>query len=131
MGSSAEPELLWSSPINTVAMKGSKLKLKCIFSGNPTPEVTWKKILGNELPKKRMRLTSFKQEIQIRRVEFGDQGQYECTVSGNECTVSGDECTVSSEECAVSGNEWSDRKFHIHKSIRSSMCTDRINRIKN
>ena len=75
---------MWSTTINTVAMKDSKLKLKCIFAGNPTPEITWKKVIGSELPEKRTRFTSFNQELQIRRVEFADQGQYECTVSNGE-----------------------------------------------
>ena len=66
-------------------MKGSRLKLKCIFSGNPAPEVSWAKVLGgNDLPKKRTRFNSFNQEIEIRRVEFGDQGEYQCTVSLDE-----------------------------------------------
>ncbi|WAR25594.1 NRG-like protein [Mya arenaria] len=68
---------LWTSPSDQFFVKGNTLRLKCIFAGNPTPEVYWSKINGG-FPD-RMVLKSFGQELEITDLELSDGGQYECT----------------------------------------------------
>ncbi|XP_060553930.1 neuroglian-like isoform X2 [Ruditapes philippinarum] len=67
---------LWTSPSDQFFLKGGTLRLKCIFAGNPTPEVHWKKLEGT-LPD-RAKFKSFGQELQITDVRESDAGQYEC-----------------------------------------------------
>lgn len=59
---------LWSSPSEQVGLRGEILKLKCIFSGNPTPEVYW--IRDN--------VTQSGQELTIPKLSETDAGHYEC-----------------------------------------------------
>lgn len=51
--------------------------MKCIFSGYPTPTVTWKRI-KSPLPEKVI-YESFGQELVIPRVHVSDAGLYQCT----------------------------------------------------
>ncbi|WAR25432.1 NRG-like protein [Mya arenaria] len=67
---------LWTSPSDQFFKAGSTLKLKCIFSGNPTPDVYWERINGI-LPD-RAAIKSFGQELHITDVHLSDAGQYEC-----------------------------------------------------
>ncbi|XP_061183008.1 neurofascin-like [Saccostrea echinata] len=69
-------EYLWSSPSNVLGLKGESLKLKCIFSGNPTPDVLWSKnydVLPHEY-----NVSLGGQELTITNVTEGDAGSYQC-----------------------------------------------------
>ncbi|XP_060606385.1 neuroglian-like [Ruditapes philippinarum] len=67
---------LWTSPSDQLFLKGGTLRLKCIFAGNPTPEVYWEKLEGT-FPD-RAKFKSFGQELHITDVRESDAGQYEC-----------------------------------------------------
>ncbi|XP_060563212.1 neuroglian-like isoform X2 [Ruditapes philippinarum] len=75
---------LWTSPRYQFFLKGGTLRLKCIFAGNPTPEVHWKKLEG-KFPD-RAKFKSFGQELQITDVRESDAGQYECMGLNSEST---------------------------------------------
>ncbi|KAH3827857.1 hypothetical protein DPMN_129800 [Dreissena polymorpha] len=67
---------LWTSPSDQFFKKGSIARMKCIFSGNPTPDVYWERVKGS-LPD-RASIKSFGQELQITDVQMEDAGQYQC-----------------------------------------------------
>ncbi|XP_064633131.1 neuroglian-like isoform X1 [Lineus longissimus] len=77
---SRPPELLWNNPeTRPVAVKGMKYILKCIFSGEPTPKVTWaRKDKGAMGQAPRVYTDSYGQELVFGEVDFSDAGQYEC-----------------------------------------------------
>jgi hypothetical protein len=53
------PMKLWTSEAARVFLQGSKLSLKCIVSGLPTPNVIWRKINGT-IPERRSIVTTEK-----------------------------------------------------------------------
>ncbi|KAH3848860.1 hypothetical protein DPMN_091243 [Dreissena polymorpha] len=67
---------LWTSPSDQVFKKGTTVRLRCIFSGNPTPEVYWSKINGS-FPD-RMAIADWGKELRISDVQMEDAGQYQC-----------------------------------------------------
>nr|XP_022313955.1 neuroglian-like [Crassostrea virginica] len=69
-------EYLWSSPSDNLGLKGETFKLKCIFSGNPTPDVYWTKNNTN-LPD-RYEVSSGGQELTIPDLTEDDAGTYQC-----------------------------------------------------
>ena len=73
------PALMWSSPQTVVVLMGETAKLKCIFSGFPTPRVSWRQVDGaGELPVKAT-VQSFGQELMITDVDTSVVGTYECS----------------------------------------------------
>lgn len=72
------PVRLWSSEQNKVFLLNSEMRLKCIFGGRPTPQVTWRKIDGILPTDGRYLTDSEGQELVIRNVKFSDKGTYEC-----------------------------------------------------
>ncbi|GFR87909.1 cell adhesion molecule [Elysia marginata] len=67
------PDKMWSSPDQVIGLEGSWIYLMCIFSGNPTPVVTWKRIGGVIDPARHdnMKLTI--------KATPSNEGTYECT----------------------------------------------------
>ncbi|KAK7481945.1 hypothetical protein BaRGS_00026853, partial [Batillaria attramentaria] len=70
-------EYMWASPEDHFGLRGSDFRIKCIFSGNPTPDVHWERADGNPLPD-RATITSFGMELTIADLQFEDAGDYEC-----------------------------------------------------
>ncbi|XGW30397.1 hypothetical protein V3C99_009405 [Haemonchus contortus] len=73
---------LYTSPKEVTVKAGGKLRLLCIFGGNPLPEIFWSKLDGY-LPKARLKdLTSpeseFGKALIIENVHPEDAGHYEC-----------------------------------------------------
>ncbi|XP_045166223.2 neuroglian-like isoform X1 [Mercenaria mercenaria] len=75
---------LWTSPSDQFFVRGGTLRLKCIFAGNPTPDVYWEKLKGT-FPD-RAKFKSFGQELHISNVQESDAGQYECMGLNTEST---------------------------------------------
>jgi receptor-type tyrosine-protein phosphatase zeta len=73
---------MWSSPTFDVALKGQAKKMKCIFSGYPTPTVTWIR-LGTRLQDK-AHINTFGQELTIMDVDYTDSGSYQCKANNSE-----------------------------------------------
>ncbi|UXI20068.1 DNA repair protein [Sarcoptes scabiei] len=73
------PTKQYVSPPNVPALKGKRLDLFCVFGGTPIPEVTWVKRNG------RIRdgviKTNYGKTLTFPKVEFSDEGIYECTAS--------------------------------------------------
>ena len=67
--------------------EGDDTTAVCEWTGNPTPEVTWFKNgepLDDETLPSRIRIipiNDFRSELQIRKVELNDTGDYVCNVS--------------------------------------------------
>jgi receptor-type tyrosine-protein phosphatase zeta len=72
----AAPAVQWTSESPTVVIEGRIKKMKCIFSGFPTPTVRWERI-GSPLPPN-SESGSFGQELTIKSARFEDAGQYRC-----------------------------------------------------
>lgn len=79
------PSILWQSPTHQVALRGETWRVKCIFSGSPTPRVDWRRD-GADMPP-RSRPESFGQELVIENVQFEDDGKYECEGINDEAMV--------------------------------------------
>jgi receptor-type tyrosine-protein phosphatase zeta len=75
------PSLMWSSPLRDVAVKGRNKKIKCIFAGLPTPDVTWEKIDSRMSERVHVTQEGHGTEIEIRRIEFDDAGVYRCSAT--------------------------------------------------
>ncbi|KAK3108731.1 hypothetical protein FSP39_014373 [Pinctada imbricata] len=76
---SFKPDYMWSSPSETLGMRGEMLKLKCIFSGNPTPTVSWSLPIPDDAS--RVMYSTGGQEISIDDIQESDEGVYTCTGS--------------------------------------------------
>ncbi|ELT99433.1 hypothetical protein CAPTEDRAFT_120325, partial [Capitella teleta] len=77
------PKVEWTSDIGPVVIRGGMLRMKCIFSGYPTPRVTWRRLpQGTEMPRSHFfPEESANKELVINNVQFEDQGTYECSAS--------------------------------------------------
>jgi len=64
-----------SSPL--IGLRSKSVSLKCIFAGNDTPKVQWKKV-GGSLPFGRHTFENAGSTLIIDRIEDEDQGEYEC-----------------------------------------------------
>ncbi|ESP02510.1 hypothetical protein LOTGIDRAFT_138283 [Lottia gigantea] len=76
---------MWASPSDHFGLYGDEFKLKCIFSGNPTPDVHWTKTKGGSLPDT-VKTRSFGQELVFSSLEFSDAGEYECWATNTQST---------------------------------------------
>ncbi|XP_064632101.1 neuroglian-like isoform X2 [Lineus longissimus] len=73
------PALMWSTPENRpVALRDEFFKLKCIFSGYPTPDVSWKRIDKPMGDSPHIYTDHFGQELIFSSVTFDDAGTYQC-----------------------------------------------------
>ena len=70
------PSIMWHSKYRVHAIRGENVKMKCIFAGYPTPDVTWKRLDG-PMPNN-ANMSSFGMELIIERVQFEDKGKYCC-----------------------------------------------------
>ncbi|XP_067119925.1 neuroglian-like isoform X2 [Centruroides vittatus] len=70
------------SPANIVALRNKPLELFCIFGGTPLPTITWKK-RGGKLPTGRIAYKNYGKTLNIRRVDFQDEGTYECVADND------------------------------------------------
>lgn len=79
------PQLSWPGYSHSVAIRGQTKKLKCIFSGLPTPTVTWHGVDSNGNVNSRFKVTEagFGTEIEITNVDIGDEGFYTCTANNS------------------------------------------------
>ncbi|XP_062588505.1 neuroglian-like [Saccostrea cucullata] len=69
-------QYLWTSPSDVLGLRGETLQLKCIFSGNPTPEVIWSKnydVLPHDY-----NVSLGGQELTMTNVTERDAGSYQC-----------------------------------------------------
>ncbi|XP_062597947.1 neuroglian-like isoform X2 [Saccostrea cucullata] len=69
-------DFLWASPSEQTGLKGETIKLKCIFSGNPTPDVFWWKDQKSLPDHHEVSLGG--QELTIANLKEDDAGTYEC-----------------------------------------------------
>jgi len=79
------PKSVWIDPHFQVALVGETWRVKCIFSGYPTPRVTWDRE-GKPMPP-RTKEESFGQELVIENVQAADMGKYECMGINDDTTV--------------------------------------------
>lgn len=71
------PEIAWHSPTQQAGLRGGQLTIKCIFYGNPTPRVTWKRVDKKKMPVN-VKEFSFGQELKFMNLDYEDAGFYEC-----------------------------------------------------
>ncbi|XP_054715079.1 neuroglian-like [Uloborus diversus] len=79
-GQTVAPTKQYTSPPNIVALRGQKLELSCIYGGTPVPKIEWTK-KGNSLQGSRVSYMNYGKTLKIRKVDFQDEGTYECTAS--------------------------------------------------
>ncbi|GAB1602400.1 neuroglian-like isoform X2, partial [Argonauta hians] len=84
-GSLKKPvELFWVSNTTVKVLRSEDLIMKCIFRGNPTPTVKWRRLNGNiDVARTEDGINNL--ELVIKNVDFDDAGEYEC-VGDNEVT---------------------------------------------
>ena len=90
------PSIMWHSKYRVRAMSGENVKMKCIFAGYPTPDVTWKRLDG-AMPSNAI-MSSFGMELIIERVQFKDKGKYCCLATNANQQNSSQLNMVKSEE---------------------------------
>ncbi|CAE1307932.1 NRCAM [Acanthosepion pharaonis] len=73
-----EPRRMWASPSELSFELGETARMKCIWVGNPTPEVFWTRN-NQQLSDSKYQLYSFGQELRINNLQFEDAGNYECS----------------------------------------------------
>ncbi|CAH1783568.1 unnamed protein product [Owenia fusiformis] len=80
------PQKMYHTPTPKVVLVKQEALLKCIFSGLPTPTVSWRRI-GEPMPSS-AEFLDFGRELLIPEAEVEDAGEYECTGENSEGTVS-------------------------------------------
>lgn len=75
------PTKHYLSPPSVPALRGQKLELHCIFGGTPLPEITWRRRNGGANEGNRYTFINYGKTLLIQRVDFSDEGTYECTAS--------------------------------------------------
>ena len=65
---------LWADQSDRFGLKGDKFNVKCIFSGNPTPDVHWERT-DNKTMTERHKIKSFGQELEITDLQPEDEGR--------------------------------------------------------
>ncbi|XP_059166690.1 neuroglian-like isoform X2 [Physella acuta] len=75
-------EHFWSDQDDRFGLKGQVFNIKCIFSGNPTPDIYWERT-DNKSFSSRVQLKSFARELEITDLQFEDAGTYECWASNS------------------------------------------------
>ncbi|XP_012943169.1 neuroglian isoform X3 [Aplysia californica] len=70
-------EYLWADQNDRFGLAGDTFNVKCIFGGNPTPDVHWERT-DNKTMSDRAKLKSFAQELEITNLQPEDAGKYEC-----------------------------------------------------
>lgn len=76
------PAIAFQSDV-TYALLTQTLNLRCIFSGYPTPTITWSREDGKPIPSDRMTETNFKTTLTIIDIHWGDEAVYVCTGSSS------------------------------------------------
>ncbi|XP_065315901.1 neuroglian-like [Gordionus sp. m RMFG-2023] len=71
------PERMWTSSVNSLALRSQNLVLRCIYSGFPSPKITWRRIDG-DLPIGRHTFECFSHDLIIENIQYSDAGDYEC-----------------------------------------------------
>ncbi|VDI06743.1 neuronal cell adhesion molecule, partial [Mytilus galloprovincialis] len=71
------PHYLWATPSEVFGLLGESIRIKCIYGGNPTPEVNWESDTGR-IPDNRRTMSQGGQELLISEVTEKDRGQYIC-----------------------------------------------------
>ncbi|CAD5115432.1 DgyrCDS4407 [Dimorphilus gyrociliatus] len=72
------PTILYSHPTTQVAVRGETWKVKCIFGGNPTPNIDWIRGEGKPIPKS-AKIESYSQQLTIYDIREEDAGSYQCS----------------------------------------------------
>eukprot|EP00918_Siedleckia_nematoides_P046012 GHVU01100865.1.p1 GENE.GHVU01100865.1~~GHVU01100865.1.p1 ORF type:complete len:665 (+),score=58.14 GHVU01100865.1:76-2070(+) len=80
------PALRFNTP-NQVAVQGQKLSLKCIFSGNPAPDITWSRVSGKAMSVYHG-YKGEKRALVIDPIKVTDKDAYRCKASNSEGTMS-------------------------------------------
>ncbi|RUS85660.1 hypothetical protein EGW08_006536 [Elysia chlorotica] len=73
----APTQYLWADQDDRTGKRGEEMSVKCIFSGNPTPDVHWERTNGQPLPEN-AEIRSFGQELFFEKLEYDNAGGYEC-----------------------------------------------------
>ena len=69
------PEIFVSSPSTVVVLEGqAEARLKCFFSGRPTPNVSWRRVGGMN----RGNRENYDTELVLKNVKKSDEGEYRC-----------------------------------------------------
>ncbi|XP_046562215.1 neuroglian-like isoform X6 [Haliotis rubra] len=74
---------MWASPSDHYGLRGDEFRIKCIFAGNPTPDVHWERVDGKPLPD-HVKQSSFGQELVFSSLEDSDAGDYECWATNDQ-----------------------------------------------
>ncbi|XP_054168536.1 neuroglian-like isoform X2 [Oppia nitens] len=74
------PVVQYTSPPSVPALKDQRLELHCIFGGTPLPDIVWGK-RGSNLEGSRFTFNNYGKSLVINKVDFSDEGVYECTAS--------------------------------------------------
>ncbi|XP_055882047.1 neuroglian-like isoform X3 [Biomphalaria glabrata] len=68
-------EYFWADQDDRFGLLGSNFSIKCIFSGNPTPDVHWERADNKTMSD---RCDSLTNELKITNLQYEDAGIYEC-----------------------------------------------------
>lgn len=85
----ARPVLHYRTKSPKKALVGGQVKLKCLFSGYPTPTISWTR-KGGSLPIGRFEYGDFGTSLNIKDLRKEDEGTYVCTGSNSQDKVDED-----------------------------------------
>ncbi|KAK7071202.1 hypothetical protein SK128_003822 [Halocaridina rubra] len=72
---------MYTSPSNTTFMALEENTLWCIFGGEPSPNVNWRRTDDGELDETRFVTRNFGRTLVFKNTQLSDSGEYECSVS--------------------------------------------------
>jgi neuronal cell adhesion molecule len=75
------PTLQYATPEEVVVLKGKKLEIFCIYSGDPLPEIAWSKDGHTVWKSERVVRENHGKSLKIRNADAADAGKYKCKCS--------------------------------------------------
>ncbi|XP_070546367.1 neuronal cell adhesion molecule-like [Ptychodera flava] len=72
------PVLIYHPEQVVTVLMGKTMKLKCLADAYPTPKINWERV-DEEMPVDRASTESFGQTLVVEKVDFSDEGLYNCS----------------------------------------------------
>ncbi|VDI51839.1 acetoacetyl-CoA synthetase [Mytilus galloprovincialis] len=122
------PHYLWASHWEIFGMLGESIKLKCIFGGNPTPEIHWESNTGT-IPDSRHTMYQGGQDLRITHLREEDCAKPYWTEGGEPKDIETSIGVSATFYCNASGDPQPELEWYIN-GVRLKGKTHKLESLK-